>query len=103
MTYVDASAVTGEAVEYLVGGLVPYVGAGLVFQSLVQAPMSRSHSRSDPSARCTFAASADHNVPVQLSPDGHDACLWADEAGQERVSPAVKAALDTWTTCAERR
>ncbi|MEJ8651135.1 NUDIX hydrolase [Streptomyces sp. MS1.AVA.3] len=38
----------------------------------------------------TFAASADRNVPVQLSPDEHDACLWADEAGQERVSPAVR-------------
>ncbi|MFG2533016.1 NUDIX hydrolase [Streptomyces sp. NPDC048516] len=49
----------------------------------------------------TFAASADLGVPVRLSPDEHDAYLWADAEGQEQVSPAVKAVLNTWKTSTE--
>ncbi|MFG2490516.1 NUDIX hydrolase [Streptomyces caniferus] len=51
----------------------------------------------------TFATSADLNVPVKLSPDEHDACLWADEAGQERTSQAVKVVLNSWKNCAGGR
>ncbi|MER0477476.1 NUDIX hydrolase [Streptomyces sp. Edi2] len=49
----------------------------------------------------TFAASADLSLPVRLSPDEHDAYLWADAAGQEQVSPAVKAVLDAWKASVE--
>ncbi|WP_336053084.1 NUDIX hydrolase [Streptomyces sp. CA2R101] len=51
----------------------------------------------------TFAASADLGVPVRLSPDEHDAYRWADAAGQEQVSPAVRALLDIWQASANRR
>ncbi|MEU6328804.1 NUDIX hydrolase [Streptomyces sp. NPDC047049] len=51
----------------------------------------------------TFAASADLGVPVRLSPDEHDAYRWADAAGQEQVSTAVRALLDIWQASANRR
>ncbi|PBC80267.1 8-oxo-dGTP diphosphatase [Streptomyces sp. 2224.1] len=51
----------------------------------------------------TFAASTDLGAPVRLSPDEHDAYLWADAAGQEQVSPAVRTLLDTWKASSNRR
>ncbi|WP_407547789.1 NUDIX hydrolase [Streptomyces sp. Pv4-95] len=51
----------------------------------------------------TFAATADVDMTVQLSPDEHDAYLWADETEQDQVSEAVKAVLETWKTHAGRR
>ncbi|MFH8573787.1 NUDIX hydrolase [Streptomyces sp. NPDC017993] len=50
----------------------------------------------------TFAATANVATTVRLSPDEHDAYLWADETEQNRVSEDVRTVLGTWKIRAGR-